>query len=76
VSDLNRLLKAAADAETLSKQLHEVAEELKNGLDGGSEETAYTGPVNYAYWRLYHIRTDLGRVVASLGVGVPRRIKR
>jgi hypothetical protein len=76
VSDHARLLKAAADAETISKQLHEFAEELRKGLEGNSEESAYTGPINYAYTRLYHIRTDLGRVVASLGFGVPRRITR
>jgi hypothetical protein len=76
VSDHARLLKAAADAEMLSKQLHEVAEELKKGLEASSPEYTYTGPVSYAYSRLYHIRTDLGRVVASLGSGVPRRLKR
>jgi hypothetical protein len=67
VSDHDRIIKAADDAEVLSRQLHDVAEELKTGLEAGS--------VNYAYARLYHIRTDLGRIVARLGVGVPKRIQ-
>jgi hypothetical protein len=69
VSDRERLIKAANDAEKISQQLHEAAEAIFRDVD----PICYSSNVTDAYARLYHIRTDLGRVVASLGVGVPRR---
>jgi hypothetical protein len=66
VSDHDRITKAAEATEALSQQLHAVAEELKTGLEAGS--------LDYAYARLYHLRTRMGRIVASLGAGYPKRI--
>jgi hypothetical protein len=65
VSDHERIIRASEATETLSQDLHKLAEELKAGLEGVT--------IPYAYARLYHLRTRMGHIVGSLGVGLPKR---
>lgn len=52
---------ASHKVEELSMDLKELVAELRSGVLPDSE----------AYAKLYHIRTRLGRVVATLGAGAP-----
>ena len=58
----DRILAAADSAETLAADLKRAVTDLRE-----------TGNLDYAYARLYHLRTELGRVVATLGEGLPKK---
>jgi hypothetical protein len=56
-----KVVKASADLEDLAAELRDIINEMRQR----PTDTAY------AYALTYNFRTDLGRVVASLGAGKP-----
>lgn len=69
MTDRDKLKKAAEDVHAIASELNRVADEISNPL------VVYSSDVSYAYAALYHLRTDLGRIVATLGVGFPGKQK-
>lgn len=65
-SEQKKLVEAAAELENISAMVKEAVLDLRNA--------ARTGDVADAYARAYFLRRELGRVVAGLGVGVPRTL--
>lgn len=61
-----KLVESAAELENISVMVKEAVLDLRNA--------ARTGDVADAYARVYFLRRELGRVVAALGVGVPRTL--
>ena len=57
-----KVTKAAAELEELAADMKQAVIDLRE-----------SGNQVFAYERVYHLRTALGRIVQSLGVGVPMR---
>lgn len=69
MTNRERLDKAAKDVHTIAAELNRVADEISD------PKIVYSSDVDYAYARLYHLRHDLGKIVSSLGYGLPRKDK-
>jgi hypothetical protein len=62
MTNSDRIMQAASRAEELAIELKEAVTDLRE-----------TDNMAYAYARVYHLRTELGRIVAMLGWGPPER---
>lgn len=61
--DMHRSLTAADKLDEMSTEIAKIAADIREHYED----------LDYCYAVVYHFRTRLGKVVASLGFGIPRK---